>query len=127
MDRQDVWALPTSMESFEICVRGLASATELLVHPSELKKAEIMDLFRHLAELYEAYDCRVSVASLVEIFHDHLTAYVTRFRRCVMRKEAELPPRLSTITQELRLALNQLHESTRQRVSRYIILDHERG
>lgn len=31
------------------------------------------------------------------------------------------------ITPELRLALKQMAESTRQRVSRYIILHHERG
>lgn len=67
------------------------------------------------------------MASLVEIFYDHVTAYFTRFRYFVMRRDAEFPPRLSTITRELLLALSQLHETTRQRVSRYIIPDNERG
>lgn len=36
-------------------------------------------------------------------------------------------PRLDVITPELRLAINQLAESTRKRVSRYIIPNDKRG
>lgn len=80
MDRQHIWALPTTMEAFRICVRGFASAMHLLVHPSAVTPAELMDLFREIAEFYELYDCRVSVMSLAEVFKDHLTAYFTRLR-----------------------------------------------
>lgn len=41
------------MEAFGICVKGLASAMKLLVNPSEITAAELMDLFRQLAEFYE--------------------------------------------------------------------------
>lgn len=69
MVRQDLWALPTTMEAFIICVRGLEYAVELLVHPLAVTKAELMDIFRHLGEFY----CRVSVATLVEVYKDHVT------------------------------------------------------
>lgn len=50
MDRQDIWALNTTIESFGICARGLASAIQLLVHPSAVTQAELMDLYRQLTE-----------------------------------------------------------------------------
>lgn len=62
----------------------------------------------------------------MDIFHDHVTAYFTSLGLCALRKYAELLPRLWNITKELRLALNQLHESTCHLVYRYIISDHER-
>lgn len=55
-------------------VSGLASAMQLMVYPSAIKHAKLMDLFRQLAEFYELYDCRVSFMSLEEIFKDHLKA-----------------------------------------------------
>lgn len=106
---------------------GLDSAAPLLVHPSAITPAELMDLFRKLAEFYELYDCRISIASLVEIYKDHVTADFTRLSTYSLKNDTELPPRIDIITPELRLALNKLAESTRQRVSSYIIPDHERG
>lgn len=41
------------MEEFRICVRGISFTIQLLVHPSAITKAELMDLFRKLAEFYE--------------------------------------------------------------------------
>lgn len=70
MDRQDLWALPTTMESLGICVRGLADAVELLIHPSAMTPAEVMDLYRQLGAYYERFDCRLSVTSLAEVFTD---------------------------------------------------------
>lgn len=55
-DRQDLWVLPPTMEAFEICVRDFAYTIELLVHPSAITAAEIMDLFRKIAEHYERFD-----------------------------------------------------------------------
>lgn len=98
MERQDLWALPTSMESFVICVSGLASAAKLLVHPSTTTPAELMDLFRQLGEFYEIYDCRVSVTSFVEVYKDHITAKFTRLRKFALRTDSELPLRVSVIT-----------------------------
>lgn len=86
-----------------------------------------MDLFCKLAELYELYDCCVAVASLVEIYKDHVTAQFTRLRTFESKTDSELRTRINTITSEPRLELNQLAETTRQRVSRYIIPDHGRG
>lgn len=64
---QDLCALPASIESFGICVRGFASTTQLLVHPFVITPAKIMDLFRQVGEFYKIYNCRVSVESLVEV------------------------------------------------------------
>lgn len=57
MERQDLWDLPNTMETFGICVFGLACVTHLLVHPSAATPAELMDSFRKLAKFYELYDC----------------------------------------------------------------------
>lgn len=126
MVRQDIWALPTKMGAFGICVRDLASTTQLLVHPSEITPAELMDQFRKLGKFYELLDCRTSVALLV-IFKIHVTAHFARLRKCTLKNDSELPTPLDVITTELRLTVNQVVESTRQRVSRYMIPDHERG
>lgn len=80
LGRQDIWALPMTTEVFGICVRGLASAVQLLVHPLTVMPAEFMDLFRQLSEFYELYDCRISVTSLAEVYMDHFTAHFTRLR-----------------------------------------------
>lgn len=56
MDRQEFWALPTTMEALGICVRGLARAVELLIHPSAITAAEMYDLFRKIGSLYEEFD-----------------------------------------------------------------------
>lgn len=106
MDLQDLLALPNTKKSFSICVRLLASTTELLVHPSTITPAELMELFCNLAELYELYDRRVSVASLVNLYKDHVTEQFTRLRTCALKKDSELPPWINIITSELRLALN---------------------
>lgn len=80
-DRQDLWALPPTMEDFGICVLGFASAVELLVHPSTITAAEVMDLFRKIAEHYERFDCRLTIATIVDVFYDHVTTYFTRLRQ----------------------------------------------
>lgn len=126
MNRQDIWALPTSMESFGICVGGLASSVHLLVHPSAITPADLMDLFGQNGEFDEVYDCRVSVTSLVEVYEDKITAHFTRMSKCALRTDSEQPPRVSVVTSKLRMVLKQLVESTWKRVSRYIIPDNER-
>lgn len=106
MDRQDLWALPTSMESFGICVRGLALAAQLLLHPSAVKPAELMDLFRKLGEFYEVYYCGASVASLVEVYTKHITPHFTRLRQFALQMDLEMPPSVSVFTSQLRMALD---------------------
>lgn len=69
------------MEAFGICVRGLEPNVHLLVYPSVVTPAECMHIFFcQLGEFYELYDYRVSVASLVEAYKDHITAHFTRLR-----------------------------------------------
>lgn len=97
-DRQDVWALPTSMESLGICVRGLAHAIELLVHPSAITAAEVTDLFRKLPSIYDKFDCTTSVSTLAEIFKDHLASQFARLRRFALKLDSEMPPRVAVIT-----------------------------
>lgn len=53
MDLQDVWVLPKTMKAFGICACAITSAAQLLVNPSEVTPAELMDLFRQLVEVYE--------------------------------------------------------------------------
>lgn len=91
MNQHDLWYLPNTMEAFGICVSGLASATPLLVHSSAATPAEVMDFVRKLAEFYELYDRRVSVASLVGIYKDHVTAQFTQLRTCALKNDSELP------------------------------------
>lgn len=105
----------------------LPSAAQLLVPQSAITPAELMDLFIQLRELYDIYDCRVLVASLVEVYKDDITAHFTRLRKIALKTDSELLPHVSVITPELRMALDQLAESTRQSVTQYIIPDRERG
>lgn len=93
MDRQEVWALPTTMESFGICIRGLADAVELLINPSPVTAAELMDLFRKLFSYYERLDCHISFTSIAEVFTDHITAHFTRLRCYALNQESDLPHR----------------------------------
>lgn len=58
---------------------------------------------------------------------DHIIAHFTRLRRHARETDAEMPPRVSIITLKLCLAIERLADSTRQRVSRYIIHDHGKG
>lgn len=67
------------------------------------------------------------MASLLEVYKDHVTAHFARLRTCALKTDSALPPRLEVITPELRLALNQMAKSIRQLFSRYIIPDHECG
>lgn len=50
MDRQDIWALTTTMEEFGICVRVLESAVEMIMHPSAVAPVKLMDLYLQLAK-----------------------------------------------------------------------------
>lgn len=93
------------MESFDICVRGLTSATQLLVHPSVINPAELMDLFHKLAEFYELFDCRISIATLVDVYKDHLTAHFTRLRTYALKNGTEILPHVDFTRSELRLAV----------------------
>lgn len=126
MYQQDLWALPTSMESFIICVRGLASATQLLVHPTAVMTVYITDLFRQLGEFHEVYDCRTSVASLMEVYTEQMTAQVMSLHKFVLQKDSEMAQWLSVVTPALRMALDQLEESTRHWVSHHISQEDQR-
>lgn len=61
------------------------------------------------------------------IYKDHIKSYLTRLRRHARKIDAQIPPRVSVITQELRFTVDQLADSTLQRVSRYIIHEDEKG
>lgn len=115
------------MKALGICARGLAKAVELLIHPSAITPAEIMDLFWKLGTLYEELYCRMSVTSLAKVFKDHLSAHFARLRRYALQLDKDLPPRVSVITPKLQLTLDQLSESTRQRVSQHIVPENEKG
>lgn len=80
------------MEAFSICVGGMASATQLLIHPSDIAPTELMDLFRKLAKNYELYYYRSSLASMIEVYKYHMTAQFTRLCTCAMKNDMELPP-----------------------------------
>lgn len=64
MDRQNIW-VPDNRFIWHFCAPGLASAVRLLVQPAAVRSAEVMDIFRHLAEFFEVLDCRASVPTLV--------------------------------------------------------------
>lgn len=125
MNRQEIWELPTTMESFGICARGLDSSVQLLAHPSAVTPAELMDLCRQIAKFYELFHCPISVTFLAEIYKDHITAHFTRLRRHARQTDTEMTLQVSIIMPELRLTIEQVADSTHQRVSRYIINDHE--
>lgn len=63
---------------------------------------------------------------MAEIYKDRITAYLTRLRRYARQTDDEMSPPVFIIKPELRLTIEQLAVSTRQRVSRYIIHDHGR-
>lgn len=65
-----------------------------------------MDLFRQLREFYEVYDYRASVASLVEVYKEHIKAHFTRLRKRALKTDAEMPPWVSVIAPELHMALD---------------------
>lgn len=69
----------------------------------------------------------MSVTLLDEIFKDHLACHFVRLRRYALQLDEEMPPRVSVITREIRVTLDQLCESTRQRVSQHIVPEHENG
>lgn len=71
------------MEVFGIFVRGFTSAIELLVHPSAIIAAELVYLFRQIAEHYERLDCHLTVFTIVQVFHDHITPHFTRLRQYI--------------------------------------------
>lgn len=98
MGWQNIWALPTTMKSFVICVRGLASAVQLLVPTSPVTPLEYMYLYSQLAEFYELLDCRIPVTSLAKIYKNHITAYFTRLRLHVRQTDTRMPPHVSIIT-----------------------------
>lgn len=97
------------MEAFGISVRGFASAVELFVHPSAITAAEIMELFRKIAECYERFVCRLRISTMVEEFYDQVNNYLTRLLHYIHGKNVELPSRVSTITHELQNALDNKH------------------
>lgn len=74
-DRQDVWALLNSMEAFGMAVRGFADSVDLLLNPDILTGAYMMNFYRRLASLYDAYDFNAPVTTLVHIFEDHVSSY----------------------------------------------------
>lgn len=115
------------MEAFDICARGLDTAVKRLVHHSAVTPAKFIDLLRQLAKFHIPYDCRILVTSLAERYNDHITAHFTHLRRYARKIDAQLSPCVSLITHKLRLTIDQLSDSTSQRVRRYIIPDHEKG
>lgn len=126
-ERQDLWALPMYIQSFVICVRGLASGAQILVHALAVILAQFRDLFRQLDEFYEFYDCRASVASMVEVYKEHIMAQFTRPPKFALKTDLEMPPRVVVVILDFRVALDHLAQSTRQGVSSYIIPDQKRG
>lgn len=80
------------MEAFGFCMRRLVSAVELLVHPSVVPAAEIIDLYCKISEHYERFDCRLTISAMLDVFHNHMTAYFTRLRQYIHGTYVELPP-----------------------------------
>lgn len=83
------------METFGICLNGLASAAHLLVPLYAFTPAEVIELFRRLAELFELYDCHASAASLVEVYNDHVLPHFTQLRTCSLKADSKLPRSLT--------------------------------
>lgn len=97
MDCQDIFALPTTIQAFEICELSLSTALWLLFHPFTIPSVELMDLFWSLAECLELNNCHISVISLTEVYKDYITHFA-RLQCSGQNCDAEVRARISVIT-----------------------------
>lgn len=85
------------MENFGIAALGLASAIDLLVHPSIITKGEVMDLFMTTACLYEEFDAQLHVQAAVQIFKEGITVFYTLLRAYLEDTEESPLPRVCNV------------------------------
>lgn len=80
------------MEAFDIAIRGIAEAKNLLLHPSIIAAAEIMDLYRLLDCIHDKIKTETKIEGLAHIYKTHIDDFFAKIRRFMHVPNSPNPP-----------------------------------